>query len=411
MIRANIKQIWKNKRKSRMLLFQFFLSFLLLFILISLIGKFIYNKQIPPGFNYAQVWSGIIKPEKEMKDSLLTEHKKEIYHLIKNYSEVIEITETSHNQPFLSNVTYSNYLKYNNQVYSRIFPFGVDDNFDNVLKLKILEGRWFIENDNSSIYRPLLINRTLWELLGKDKQIVGSIVEFHREGHKFKIVGIVEDYKYSGDYSSREKQVFYRCSLHKNPNYRNKPYDTYHKNTSTWHDTRLLIKVKQNIGVNFEAKLTNDLINRYPGWKIKITSLEKQRNDYLKNFWLPIFLFIGVCVFLILNVAVGLFGVLWYNINHRKKEIGLRIAVGANTKHIYSHFISELLILSTLGMLPALIITAQFPILKVFNVEPAIYLTAMLSAFLIIHLLVTLCALIPSAQAAKIQPAVALHEE
>ncbi|MBA7556123.1 hypothetical protein ES705_48821 [subsurface metagenome] len=115
--------------------------------------------------------------------------------------------------------------------------------------------------------------------------------------------------------------------------------------------------------------------------------------------------------FLIFNSIAGLFGVLWYNISLRKSEIGLRVAVGASKSNIYKQFIGEMLVLATLGIIPGLIIAAQFPILKVFNIQPKVYIIAMLAATLLIYLLVTLCAILPSAQAAKIQPAIALHEE
>jgi putative ABC transport system permease protein len=53
----------------------------------------------------------------------------------------------------------------------------------------------------------------------------------------------------------------------------------------------------------------------------------------------------------------------------------------------------------------------QFPLLNVFDLQAGVYLTAMGIAALIIYLIVTLCALFPSRQAALIQPATALHEE
>jgi len=68
--------------------------------------------------------------------------------------------------------------------------------------------------------------------------------------------------------------------------------------------------------------------------------------------------------FLILNVILGLFGLLWYNINLRKAEIGLRRALGA------------------IGC-----------------------------SLLFLYGLIILCALAPSKQASEVDPAVALYEE
>jgi putative ABC transport system permease protein len=70
-----------------------------------------------------------------------------------------------------------------------------------------------------------------------------------------------------------------------------------------------------------------------------------------------------------------------------------------------------MLVLATLGVVPGLVIAVQFPLLKAFGVEAKVYVLAMLAAALLIYILVVLCALLPSAQAAKIQLAMALHEE
>ena len=110
-------------------------------------------------------------------------------------------------------------------------------------------------------------------------------------------------------------------------------------------------------------------------------------------------------------MILGLFGVLWYNINNRKSEIGLRCALGATRDYIHKQFIGEMMVIATLGIIPGLIITIQFPILNVFNLESLVYYLAIAISILTIYILIIICALLPSAQAAKIKPATALHEE
>ncbi len=173
----------------------------------------------------------------------------------------------------------------------------------------------------------------------------------------------------------------------------------------------ILIKVKEGTGYAFEKKLMENITSIAKQWTIKIDKMENLRKISLKTTWIPIYILSGICIFLIINVVLGLFGILWYNISIRREEIGLRQAVGANIGNIYNQFICEMLALATLSIFPGLIIAAQFPVLKVIDIDTSIYLIAMLSAMLLIYLLVTLCALMPASQAAKIQPAEALHEE
>jgi len=65
----------------------------------------------------------------------------------------------------------------------------------------------------------------------------------------------------------------------------------------------------------------------------------------------PMIILIIVAGFLIINVALGLFGVLWYNINLRKSEIGLRRALGASGNAVSKQLVGEALVLSTFALI------------------------------------------------------------
>jgi putative ABC transport system permease protein len=114
---------------------------------------------------------------------------------------------------------------------------------------------------------------------------------------------------------------------------------------------------------------------------------------------------------LIINVGLGLFGILWYNINKRRSEIGLRRAIGATGSGISTQMIGEALAMATIALFIGLFFTVQFPLLNVFDLPSGIYITAIALSAGFIYLLVILCALYPGSQAAKIYPAVALHED
>jgi putative ABC transport system permease protein len=118
-----------------------------------------------------------------------------------------------------------------------------------------------------------------------------------------------------------------------------------------------------------------------------------------------------VAGFLIANVALGLFGVLWYNINKRRGEIGLRRAVGATGTAISMQLVAEALVLSSLSLILGSFFAIQFPLLNVFDLPSGVYLSAIALSVIFLYLLVIICALYPGKQAAGIYPAVALHEE
>ncbi len=410
MISHSFKKIWKNKRRSRLLMFEFFLSFILLFALLSLTGKLMHNKKIPIGFEYKNIWCGILEPEIQLnRDSVLI-IKSEIFQSIKNHPEVLALTQQENNLPFVRNRTYSNYFKFQDKVLKKNFAFGVDDDFAKVFNLKIVEGRWFKKEDDASMLRPVVISKSMRDQLD-NKKVVGSEAVFNQQKKQCRIIGVVEDFKYKGEYSSLQNEVFFRCSLHKNPNYSNVDYESYIIDGQSDHNQRIYLKLKPGAGTGFEGILMKELNNQFTNWKFRFEPLQKLRSDYMKAYWFPIIIFAGISLFLIFNVVIGLFAVLWYNINHRKAEIGIRIANGATTRHIYIQFIVELLWISVLGIIPGLIIALQFLIMEVFNVEAGIYVQSILFSIAIIFALVMLSALLPCYQASKIQPAIALHEE
>ena len=126
---------------------------------------------------------------------------------------------------------------------------------------------------------------------------------------------------------------------------------------------------------------------------------------------IPLTIAFVVCGFLIINVAFGLFGVLFQNITRRKGEIGVRRAMGATGLNIMGQFVGEMVVLATFSIALGVFFAVQFPILNVFDVASSVYFGGIVAAILAVYVLVILCAWFPSRQAAAIHPAMALHDE
>jgi putative ABC transport system permease protein len=172
-----------------------------------------------------------------------------------------------------------------------------------------------------------------------------------------------------------------------------------------------VVKVAPTADAAFEARLYKMLANYMKKSNISIEHFANKRKNINYFQLVPMIITSIVGCFLIINVALGLFGVLWYNINKRRGEIGLRRAVGATGNSVSSQLITESMILATLALIIGTFFAVQFPLLNVFNLQAGIYITAILLAIVFIYLLVFLCSLYPGRQAAAIYPAVALHEE
>ena len=173
----------------------------------------------------------------------------------------------------------------------------------------------------------------------------------------------------------------------------------------------ILLKVTPGADAAFESQLYKILANYLKSSNVEIEHLDNKLKT--ANYWylVPMIVLLIVAGFLIVNVALGLFGVLWYNISRRRGEIGLRRAIGASGKSVSAQLVTESMILATMSLTIGSFFAIQFPLLNVFDLPAAVYFTAMVLSVLFIYILVFICSLYPGKQAASIYPAVALHEE
>lgn len=397
MIRHLFTLIWNRKRSNFLLIAEIVLSFFVVFVVGSLLLYNLNNYSQPLGYNYENVWEVSLDPgpdtvARRQKIDLLTQR-------IKALPGVVGITRSSVNTPFAFSTMNTN-LEYKGKETPNTDRYNVDDNFARLMDLKVVEGRWFNQSDNAAQRVPIIINQAFKDAVFPNETAVGKIVAEKNSARKWEgqVVGVVESYRAGSDFAENSPVFFERRM---DDTTRMAGYDL------PW----LLIKVKPGQGAILEQKMVKEVLDVTKNWSVKTNTLEQNRISKLKVVVTPIVVLGIVCVFLILNVALGLFGVLWYNINQRRSEIGLRRALGATGLGIGGQFIGEMLVVTTLGVLIGVVLAVQFPLLGVFGVAPAVYGSAIAAAAILIYLLTAICAFHPSRLAAGIQPAVALREE
>ena len=121
-------------------------------------------------------------------------------------------------------------------------------------------------------------------------------------------------------------------------------------------------------------------------------------------------LFSGIALFL---TAIGTYGVLSYAVAQRRREIGLRMALGAQPGHIRGQFFYLSLRLLAGGVLLGVIgawLTGQAMRAVLFHV-PAFHLAVLTGALCVMVLVCLAACLLPSHRAARISPMDALAEE
>lgn len=385
------KLILNKKKQNALLIIEMFISFIVMFVVFTLIVFSYNNYRQPLGFDYKDVWVVNFTPPENINssDSVAVFHDA-LKNLLISMPQIKEASFSGNNVPFSTNtmnwhINYNNIDKFTNW-------YVEEESYQRLLNMHMLSGRWFLNTDQNAKAPPVVITENLKnELFGKEDAI-GKMVGTDGD-IKLKVVGVVQNLKDKGDYQAIENGAF-------------RLMDT------GWARSigNIVLKVRPDTDAAFESKLFKTISNAI-GTNIEIEHLDKKLVSKNKLVLVPMIIVFVVAGFLIINVALGLFGVLWYNINKRRGEIGLRRAVGATGNSISNQLVSEALVLSTISLIIGCFFAFQFPLLNVFDLPAGIYLAAIGLSIVFIYALVTICALYPGKQAAAIYPAVALHEE
>ncbi|SNC65019.1 putative ABC transport system permease protein [Hymenobacter gelipurpurascens] len=397
MIRHLFTLIWNRKRSNFLLMAEILLSFFVLFVVSSLLVSNFYNYRQPLGFTPENVWEFDVDPGQDTTDRKAT--LRLLVQELQATPGVAAVTWTSSNTPFsFSNMNTDEY-RYKEKKAPLTERYDADDNMVRVLGQKVVAGRWFDRRDDAAAHSPVVVNQKFAEEMFGDEAAVGKIMTNDKHDQQWQIIGVIEAYRSGNDFAANEPALFDRRVLQDSGKVGNTELPI------------LLVRVQPGSGAVLEQQLVRKIKQVTKGWDANVNTLQENRQDKMKFMLTPLIALGLVGLFLILNVALGLFGVLWYNINQRKAEIGLRRALGATGNNIGRQFLGEMLVVTTLGVAGGLVLAMQFPLLGVFGVASAVYVQAMLLATVLIFLLTAICAWQPSRIAASIQPAVSLREE
>jgi putative ABC transport system permease protein len=390
MFRHLITLIWNKKRTHALLIVEMLASFLVLFGVSSLIIDNLSNYQSPIGYQYKDRW--VINLDwGQTPDSLANPILHQIKQRVLAYPQVIAASQSGGNTPF-SSATSNGEPTYNG-VNVFTYNYSVDTDYARTYEIPLQEGRWFDASDEAAAITPVVINEPFRRKVFGDGPAVGKLLVNDKDKKdKKRVIGVIGNFKKDGEYEKSQPGTFYRLGK------------------TDWRDA-LTIHVRPGTDATFESHLMRDLSQIAKGWNLELSYLTDQRESKHNMTLVPMIVFVIVSAFMLINVALGLFGVLNVSITRRRGEIGLRRALGATEGSISRQFVGEIWVLATFALLLGLLLAAQFPLLNVFDLPARTYLTAMAASVVVIYAIVTLCAFYPSKQAALVQPAVALHED
>jgi len=272
----------------------------------------------------------------------------------------------------------------------------ISPDYFRVVGTPLKQGRFFTERDGESKPRVAIINETMARHYFINEDPLGHQISLKREPDKpYEIVGVVADIKQIG--LDKETQ----------PNlYRSfRQYEAAFMNIvvrSTGEPSTLIPALRSRIReVDKYAPIT------------RIRTLEEVVSESIAQprfYTLLLALFAGVAVIL---AAIGLYGVMSYAVSQRTREIGIRLALGAEPQRILRMIVGQGLLLILIGVAAGL--AAAFALTRLiatllFGVSATDPGTFAVIALTLIVVALAACYL-PARRATKVDPMTALRCE
>ncbi len=273
----------------------------------------------------------------------------------------------------------------------------VSPGYFDLLRVPLLNGRDFRHEDNQNAPRVMIVNESFARRFFEGRIPIGRRVQIH--DRPFTIVGMVKDSKYIS--LSEAPQPYFYMS-----------FDQVHGGSGEG-------------GVSLYARTGGDTRSFVPVLRREMSAIDPNSagltamplSDYISAAWFGprmASLFLGVLAAIAMLLAgVGLYGVMAYSVSQRTREVGIRMALGANREGVLRMVMRRGLLLALSGIAAGLAITlAASPRIAplLYRVSPADPLS-IAGAALFLIVVAVLASLIPALRATRVDPMVALRQE
>jgi predicted permease len=262
----------------------------------------------------------------------------------------------------------------------------------------LLEGRDFEEREAGDRATVAIVNRKFAQHFFGDKSAVGRRVGFGVRPDKLdiEIVGVVEDTLYDGPREGVRRQVFVPRFQSRFPG----PVTYY-------------VRAGMESKALFTA-LGNEVKKLDPAMPVfEMKTLEAQLDETLGTERMIAALSVAFGALATLLAAIGLYGVLAFVVARRTKEIGVRMALGAQPSAVLWLVMKEVLLLLAGGLavgIPAAYLLSRYFSAQLYGVQPADLGTA-LAATAVLSLVALSAGFAPARRASAISPIQALRYE
>jgi predicted permease len=299
--------------------------------------------------------------------------------------------------PLLSGHSWNSTVSINDTPPSREFVYflNVSPDWVNAMKIPVIEGRNIHEHDTSR--RVALVNKTFAKHFFNDTSPVSK--SFSYGGASYEIVGLVSDTPYRNLREPILPQAYF-------------PFNS----VNTWpiREATFIVRTSDRDSRALASILREQVAQVRPDFRVSNirTQLEINRVHTVRELLLArLSSFFGLVALLL--AVVGIYGGLNYSVLQRQREIGIRMALGAQRREILSRVVGRGIGMAGIGVIAGLI--AAFALTGLltsllYDIEP-MDPTILAGATGLIVIVVLCACYVPARRASKVDPMKALRYE
>jgi len=273
----------------------------------------------------------------------------------------------------------------------------VGPHYHETMGIKIVEGRGFTEQDREGSVPVIIINEALAQRLFPGERALGRKVTRKTNGPGFEIIGISRDIKHH-ELTETPLPHFDLPALQRG-------YDSY---------TNIVLRTSRPAS-SLTTAVRNEMLGIDPSLDLRdIYPMSSQLANTLAATRLASTLIAVFGLVALLLASIGLYGVMAWMVGRRTRELGIRMALGAQRKNILGLVLIQGFVLSIagvgLGVIVALGMTRLIDTQQLYEVSATDPLTFVGIAVLLMVVSLLACYL-PARRATKVDPLVALRCE
>ena len=287
----------------------------------------------------------------------------------------------------------------------------VRENYFATMEIPFLSGREFTPRDDAHAPRVGIVNQTFVREFFPDGEVLGKSVRFPGDKNGIEIVGVVADTKYE---SQREdvKPLLYT------------PWQQEVAELGEMHFVIRTVSEPTTLAISVR-QVVRELDSNLPVIEIGTQAARAQSVLGQERLYVRLLSFFGGVALLL--AAIGLFGVMAFSVSQRTKEIGIRMAFGAQMASVLKLIIWQGMKLVLLGLTAGAlswyvlnrVLQSQYfgpgtwergMTQQLYGIKLSDPLTLIVTGSLLILVALIACWL-PARRAAKVDPLVALRYE